>query len=184
MNPPNPAHSAAATPKLVVVLGGECSGKTTLCQALASALEVPWVPEYLRQWCEHTGRTPDQAEQRDIAAGQLALTRRALREARSRSAQWVISDGSVLLTAAYSIEYFDDHSLQAVALRQARRVHLSVLLEPDIAWQADGHLRDGPARRASVHRTVERLLRESALPHVRIGGSPAERVRDCLALLR
>lgn len=173
-----------SAPKLVVVLGGECSGKTTLSQALASALDVPWVPEYLRQWCERTGRTPDQDEQRVIAAGQLALTRRALREARARHAPWVISDGSVLLTAAYSIEYFDDHALQSVALRQARHVHLSVLLDPGIAWQADGRLRDGPARRASVHQTLERLLRESALPHALIGGSPAERVRDCLSLLR
>ena len=176
--------SGAASPRLLVVLGGECSGKTSLCEALARALTAPAVPEYLRQWCEHSGRAPVRTEQRRIAAGQLSLTRQALREARTRRADWVVSDGSTLLTAAYSIEYFDDASLLAAALRHARRAHLTVLLDPEIAWQPDRHLRDGPARRASVHRTLVRLLSEAAIPHTLISGSPDRRLRDCLALVR
>ena len=171
-------------PQLIAVLGAECSGKTTLCETLGTQTGAPIVPEYLRQWCEREQRTPSQGEQRHIAAGQLALTRQALRQARARSARWVISDGSALLTAAYSIEYFGDHSLVPLALRQARRARLTLLADPSIDWQADRHLRDGPQRRDSVHRLLLALLRQAGIPFQHITGSPAARVRDCLALLR
>jgi len=171
-------------PRLIAVLGAECSGKTTLCEALGTRIGAPIVPEYLRQWCELTQRTPAQAEQRHIAAGQLARMRQALRQARAMSTRWVISDGSPLLTAAYSIEYFGDHSLVPLGLRQARRAHLTLLTDPAIDWQADRHLRDGPARRDAVHRVLLGLLRQADIPYQQVTGSTAVRARDCLALLR
>ena len=172
------------TPQLIAVLGAECSGKTTLCEQLGTQIGAAIVPEYLRQWCEREQRTPARGEQRHIAAGQLALTREALRQARARSTRWVISDGSPLLTAAYSIEYFGDHSLVPLGLRQARRARLTLLADPAIAWQADRHLRDGPQRRDAVHRILLALLSQAGIAYQPLTGSPAARVRDCLALLR
>lgn len=170
--------------RVVLVLGAECSGKTTLCESLADRLGAPLAPEYLRQWCERSGRTPELSEQRHIAAGQLRLIREACREARAKGASWVLSDGAPLLTAAYSLEYFNDDSLVGAAMRHARRAACIVLLDPDIAWRADGGLRDGPERRSAVHRTLIDLLAVGGLAHHPVGGSPEKRVRDCLALLR
>ena len=180
------AAIAAMTPRvdLITVLGAECSGKTTLCDALGQSLGASVVPEYLRQWCERTGRTPGRDEQRSIAAGQLALTRQALARARARGERWVVCDSAPLLTAAYGIEYFGDDSLVETGLRHARATRLTLLADPDIAWRADGHLRDGPARRASVHRILLDLLQREGIAHHRIAGTPERRLRDCLALLR
>lgn len=173
-----------SSPRLIVVLGAECSGKTTLCESLGLRLGAPVVPEYLRLWCERSHRTPARHEQRHIAAGQLALTRQAMRRARAVPARWVVSDGSLLLTAAYSIEYFGDYSLVAPGLRHARRTHLTLLTDPAIEWAADQHLRDGPARRDAVHHILMGLLRQAGIAYHPISGSPAARVRDCLALVR
>ena len=170
--------------QLALILGAECSGKTTLCEALSMRLAAPLATEYLRAWCEREGRTPDRHEQRQVMAGQLMLTRAALSEAHTRRARWVLSDGAPLLTAAYSIEYFNDHSLVDSGLRHAKRAARIMLLDPDIAWQADGRLRDGPARRRSVHRILVELLQHARIAHHTISGSPAQRIRDSLALLR
>lgn len=170
--------------RLALVLGGECSGKTTLCEALAGHLQAPLAPEYLRMWCEREGRTPDRHEQRQVIAGQLMLTRAALRQARATQARWVLCDGAPLLTAAYSIEYFSDDSLVEMGLRHARRAARIVLLDPGIEWRADGWLRDGPARRRSVHCILVDLLQQAKLAHHTLAGTPAARMRDCLALLR
>jgi nicotinamide riboside kinase len=179
-------HTGAAQVKarLALVLGGECSGKTTLCEALANDLAAPLAPEYLRMWCQRMGRTPARHEQRQVIAGQLMLTRAALRQARATRAGWALSDGAPLLTAAYSIEYFNDDSLVEMGLRHARRAARIVLLDPEIEWQADGRLRDGPASRRSVHCILVDLLRRAKLAHHTLGGTPAARMRDCLALLR
>lgn len=170
--------------QLALILGAECSGKTTLCEALALQLAAPLAPEYLRVWCEREGRTPERHEQRQVMAGQLMLTRAALSQARARRARWVLSDGAPLLTAAYSIEYFNDDSLVEPGLRHARRAARIMVLDPEIAWQADGKLRDGPARRRSVHRILLELLQEARLAHHLISGATAMRIRDSLALLR
>ena len=170
--------------QLALILGAECSGKTTLCEAIALRLAAPLAPEYLRAWCEREGRSPDRYEQRHVMAGQLVLTRAALRQARANRARWVLSDGSPLLTAAYSIEYFNDDSLVESGLRHAKRAARILLLDPEIAWQADGRLRDGPARRQSVHRILVELMQKARLAHHMISGAPAKRIRDSLALLR
>jgi nicotinamide riboside kinase len=96
----------------------------------------------------------------------------------------VLCDGAPLLTAAYSIEYFNDDSLVEMGLRHARRAARIVLLDPEIEWRADGWLRDGPARRRSVHCILVDLLQHAKLAHHTLAGTPAARMRDCLALLR
>ena len=52
------------------LLGAECTGKSTLTQALAEALPARPVFEYLREWCLRERRTPRQHEQAGIAAEQ------------------------------------------------------------------------------------------------------------------
>ena len=50
----------------LAIVGAESTGKTTLAAALAPrlakdcGLRVTWVPEVLRDWCQHMGRTPRQ----------------------------------------------------------------------------------------------------------------------------
>jgi nicotinamide riboside kinase len=53
---------------------------------------------------------------------------------------------------------------------------LTLLLEPDIPWVADGLQRDGISQRATVHALIERALAELARPVVRISGSKEERL--------
>jgi len=61
----------------IAILGAECTGKTTLAHALATALDgcggrAAWVSETLRDWCRQNGRTPEAHEQRAIALAQAA----------------------------------------------------------------------------------------------------------------
>ena len=51
------------TPKLICILGAESTGKTTLARQLAVHFDCPWVPEYLRAFCDERGRTPYRDEQ-------------------------------------------------------------------------------------------------------------------------
>jgi nicotinamide riboside kinase len=169
---------------LVIVVGGECSGKTTLCDALGQALPALVIPETLRIWCNRHGRTPEQAEQRSILAMQLNAERAGRNQAKAERKSWLICDGAPLLTAAYSSEYFGDESLRATGLRHAQRADYILLADPAVAWQADGALRDGPGRRNAVHARLGQWLSSAALPFQRVAGNPAQRLRACLALLR
>src|SRR5450755_754964 len=101
---------------VVVLLGAESTGKTTLARELAAALAargeiVACVDEYLREFCAGRGRTPRRDEQSGIAAQQSERIAAA-----SARADIVIADTSALMIAVYSELVFGDTSLYAGAL--------------------------------------------------------------------
>ena len=59
------------SPKVICVIGAECTGKTVLVRQLADALGGSVVPEVLRGWCAARGRTPQQHEQAALLQAQV-----------------------------------------------------------------------------------------------------------------
>lgn len=168
---------------VVALLGAECTGKSSLTQALGVRLhDLPaaTVPEHLRTWCLAQGRTPRQHEQAHIAAEQHRQI-----DAAAAQRQVVIADTTALMTAVYSQHYFHDASLMPAALRLQRDVALTLVCSPEgIPWQADSWLRDGQSTRQSTHEELQALLADHGLSYVALQGPLAERVDLAEALIR
>jgi nicotinamide riboside kinase len=158
-------------PRLICLIGAECTGKTTLAQALAEHMGGLWVPEYLRGFTDAKGRTPEQHEQLAILQEQVRMETAALDAARRLPCAWVFCDTAPLLTAVYSDHVFGDESLYPEARRLHARYALTLLLEPDIPWVADGLQRDGVAERLLVHTRIEKTLAAWPWPCARLAGS-------------
>lgn len=161
--------------RIVALLGAECTGKSTLAEALAAHANAGLVAEYLREWCDTHGRTPQRHEQAHVAAEQTARI-----EAAAREHALVICDTTPLITALCSQHYFDDDTLMAEALAFQRRCDLTLLCAPDLPWQADGFLRDGPEVRARFDARLRAALAGHGLPWVEIRGDEGERLAAAL----
>lgn len=172
------------TPRLLCLLGAECTGKTSLAQALAAALPAVWVPEYLRHFCAQQGRTPHPEEQSHIAVQQQAFETAALAQAQAQGLAWVVCDTAPLLTAVYSDHVFGDDSLYPMARTAQQRYALTLLLQPDFPWQADGLQRDGAHARTAVQAVLEREMALYTGPWQRLTGSPAQRLAQTLHMLK
>ena len=105
----------------VLLLGGECTGKTTLADGLSQALRglkcersVTIVPEVVRDFVAWSQRLPAQNEQEEILRTQQRLLDDAI--AASPTDGVVICDPAPIMTAVYSLQYFNDNSLVAPAL--------------------------------------------------------------------
>lgn len=164
---------------IVALLGAECTGKSTLAEALAGHFGAGLVSEYLREWCDTHGRTPLQHEQAGIAAEQAARI-----EAAARKHPLVFADTTPLITALCSEHYFDDTSLTAEAVAFQRRCGLTLLCAPDLPWQADGFLRDGPGVRARFDQRIRTLLGTAGLAHTEIHGPPGQRLEQACAAVQ
>jgi nicotinamide riboside kinase len=168
--------------QLISVLGAECTGKSTLCPALASAEHGRWIPEYVREFCAVHERPPRQHEQRDVAAEQIRRERDA-----AASTGRVFVDSSPLMTAVYSIHYFGDHSLLEPALAHQRRAYSATLVcDTDLPWIADGLQRDSEAVRARCQAMLIEQLQLAALDFTLVSGDLPTRLavaRGRLALL-
>lgn len=166
------------TGRLITLLGAECTGKSTLGEALAAHFHAVLVPEYLRDWCNTHGRTPQQHEQAHIAAEQAARIAAAL-----RTHDLVFSDTTPLITAVCSQHYFNDDSLLPGAVAFQRRCDLTLLCAPDLPWQADGFQRDGPAVRAHVDARLRTALAGHDLPWIDIRGDDRARLAQALSAI-
>jgi NadR type nicotinamide-nucleotide adenylyltransferase len=165
--------------RVVALLGAECTGKSTLAEALAAHFNAGVVSEYLREWCDAHGRTPGRHEQAHIAAEQATRI-----EAAARRHELVICDTTPLITALCSEHYFDDDSLTAEALAFQRRCGLTLLCAPDLPWQADGFLRDGPAVRERFDARLRAALTTAGVPWIDIAGNDTQRTTAAIAAIQ
>ena len=172
--------SGVVAPRRIAIIGAECTGKTTLAQALSAHLPALWVPEHLRDFCAMHGRPPRADEQRDLVRRQVELEREAVALAARDAVGWVICDSTPLATALYSAQLFGDDTLLEDAIEPQRGYALTLLAEPDLPWVADGIQRDGPAVRERVHRALAGLLREHGIAHAPVSGLHAERLDRAL----
>ena len=162
-------------PQLICLIGAECTGKTTLSQSLAQAFAGCWVPERLRLFCDAMNRTPFQHEQMDILEQQARDEQVALEDARHRQLRYVFCDTAPLLTAVYSEFVFGDTSLYPRARELHARYTLTLVLEPDIPWIADGLQRDGAHVRQPIHAKIVQELKDMGRPIYPVAGSGESR---------
>lgn len=167
----------------IAIVGAESTGKTTLAQALAARLaadtgrRVAWVPEVLRTWCEHAGRTPLAHEQASILRAQHDSIAAA-----ATAHDIVVCDTTGLMTAVYSRLLFDDRSLdERAAQLHCRRVSSTLLTAIDLPWVSDGLQRDGPQVREPVDTALRELMQTHGIGYAVVGGQGETRVRQALA---
>lgn len=175
------AESAAA--QLVSVVGGESTGKSTLAAALGRRLPGVIVPEYLRTWVDQRGRVPLAAEQATVMAGHREAEQTALAQAARAGLRWAVSDSGPLMTAVYSIQYYDDSSLLPEALDWAADSAGVVWCQDDFPWQPDPQ-RDGAQARATSQEILAGIFAEYPdLPVVAAHGSLEQRLAIVLRTL-
>lgn len=160
----------------VGLLGGECTGKTTIALALVEALDAASVGEVLREFVEREGRTPRPDEQAGIMHGQRAREDAA-------TGGIVICDPATLMTAVYSDIYFDDRSLDDEAIAQARDYDVLLWCRPDIPWLPEAMQHDGPDMRQRADDRIAELVAAHHLSPAQLLGTIDERMAVALAAM-
>lgn len=172
------------SPSLVIaLLGAESTGKTTLAHNMVAQLQgrgirSTLVPEVLREFCEHHGRTPLAHEQATLADEQtrrIALAR--------TTHEVVVADTTALMTAVYSEFIFHDASLYAAAIAAHRTVDVTLFTSVDLPWIADGLQRDGEHVRAPVDALIRQTMLNAGLAHSVVSGQGEARQRAAMSVV-
>ncbi|ATQ76221.1 nicotinamide-nucleotide adenylyltransferase [Massilia violaceinigra] len=168
------------TPVLrVAILGAESSGKSTLAAALAAHFGTVWVPEYLREFVDTTGRVPQESDQFSIAQTQMAREDAAARQA----SRFLFCDTTPLMTAIYSRWYWNRVDAQLSVLEQRHAYAITLVTAPDGPWEADGLQRESEAVRQTIHEQVVQMLDERGIRYSLVTGSLEERMVQAVRLL-
>ena len=173
---------------IVCLTGAECSGKTTLAEALAHSYGAPLVPEAARGWLERKRFAALPADAQGTAQASepaayakddvLAIAREQVRLERAALAEGpplLICDTDLLVIQVWwEVKYgaLPEELRQALAERTPRAY---LLTRPDIPWIADS-LRESGGDRDGLHRRQQRLLAAGGHPHAELGGDLASRL--------
>lgn len=161
----------------VVVTGSECTGKTTLAEALAGHYGVAWVPEYVRRFVVEKGAAPVYDDVDAIARGQMAL------EDQHAAAELLVQDTDLLSTLVYSHHYYGDCPAWIEGALRERAADLYLLCGIDVPWVPDGDQRDRGDRREEMHALFRDALVERGFPFIEVSGDRTARLAAAAAAI-
>ena len=173
--------------KKVVLYGPESTGKTTLAIELAKYFDVPWVPEFARDYLQNIWDNEKRVcEPRDllpIAKGQMEAENRLSKETDSI----LICDTNLFETMVYS-KYYYAQKCDPILEKYAKENHydLYLLTNIDVPWVKDD-LRDKPNERKESFEIFKSELIQNNLPFEIIEGNTEERLKkaiDYISLLK
>jgi len=163
--------------KKFVVIGPESTGKSTLCQQLATHFGTPWVPEYAREYLEVHGTAYTYDELLDIALGQVSSEDAVAGNFPAGAPPLLFVDTDLYVMKVWCEYVFNEcHNwiLNQIALRKYDGY---LLCNTDLPWVKDA-LREYPdleTRQALFH-FYRDLLVNQAVPWVEIRGGYDERL--------
>ncbi len=167
--------------KKIVVIGPESTGKSTLSEGLANALDTVWVPEYARGYLEGLGREYNEEDLVKIAKGQVESEDVLL----ARASHYLICDTDLYVIKVWSEARYGYCDTRVLAEIAQRKYDLYLLTYIDVAWQ-DDILREHPEQheREYFYRQYAEIVQNSGVPWADIRGNEEERLKASLAAIQ
>ena len=158
--------------KKIVLIGPECTGKSTLAESLARHYEAPWVPEYAREYINKLDRPYKAEDLLEIAKGQLQSEDEYAKEAK----ELLICDTDLRVIKIWEEYKYGQCSSEILDEIKSRKYDLYLFTNIDIPWEPDP-LRENENSRDFLYGLYQKELSEQEVPVVEIKGSFYERKR-------
>jgi len=163
--------------KRIVLTGAECTGKSTLTQALSGYYGEPWTTEYVREYVNQIKRELTRDDLESIARGQIATEDACL----CKLKRFVLHDTNLLSSIIYANHYFGEVTDWVNDTFLQRDYTLYLLCTPqDIKWQDDPGQRDSPAARKELQVKFKESLEKLQLPYVELSGDQTARFGEAI----
>ena len=167
----------------IVVTGSECTGKTSLAQELALALDAPLTLEAARLYGETSEQPLSLATVEPIARLSMRIEDETIAQAGGSPPPLLVRDTDLVSTVVFAHHYYGKAPAWIELEARARRGDLYLLCAPDIPWRPDS-LRDRPLAREEIHEAFIQHLNRIGARVVTIQGTGRARFVAALAAVR
>jgi NadR type nicotinamide-nucleotide adenylyltransferase len=167
--------------KKIVIIGPECTGKSTLCKQLAEHYNTIWCPEFAREYLLQHGKQYNYDDLLKIAMGQLALEDSL--STKVRNGLYFIDTDMYVMKVWSEVAFNNCHKwiLNQIA---ERSYDLHLLCNVDLPWVQD-ELREYPdlEMRKRLYKMYKDLMINSGGKWSEVSGSHSERLQTAITLI-
>lgn len=165
------------TPKRILILGPESTGKSTLAEDLAQHFGEPWVPEFAREYLEKLDRPYQFEDLVEIGKGQVLLEDELARKAK----KFLFCDTDLRVIHIWSDHRFGKTDFWVLEQLEIRRYDLILLTDIDLPWEPDP-LREHPEQemRQYFFEKYRKLAEQSGFPYLIVSGDREKRLKDAV----
>jgi NadR type nicotinamide-nucleotide adenylyltransferase len=157
--------------KKIVIIGPESTGKSSLCEALATHYQGLWVREFAREYLTEHGTDYSFEDLLTITKGQLALEDTATALAVREGRPYLFFDTDMHVMHVWSTFVFGREHELVEQEREQRQYDLYLLACPDLPWTRD-HLREYPdlETRDKLYHIYREILENQSTPWAEVRG--------------
>ena len=166
----------------VVIIGPESTGKTTLCQQLATHFNGSMCPEFARQYLVTQGSNYTYDDLLTIAKGQIALEDEAIQKAKNAHSKYLFIDTDMYVMKVWCEFVFQKCHSYILDQIVKRQYELFLLCNTDLPWTPDS-LREYPdtERRERLFKMYKDILINQDVPWREVRGIGKERTNNAIA---
>jgi NadR type nicotinamide-nucleotide adenylyltransferase len=174
--------------KKIVIIGPESTGKSTLCEQLATHYKTLWCPEYAREYLLMHGKQYDYEDLLTIAKGQLAMEDEYIAMTSVPGSRLTTHDSRLLFvdTNMYVMKVWCEFvfgKCHRFILDQIaeRKYDLYLLCNTDLPWVKD-ELREYPdlKTRERLYHIYKDLMISQEVPWIEISGNNEARLLQAI----
>lgn len=155
----------------ILITGPECTGKSTLSAQLHQHTDLPYLPEYAREYMAEVG--PDYT-----SADVMEIARRHHEKLRAHpEAQPLILDTYLLNLMIWLRLKFDEHNVWLEERLAESTIDLVLLMYPDLPWIQDG-LRENEGRAEEIFLIFKKEIEALGWPYEIIRGIGEARLQS------
>lgn len=169
------------SPKRVVVIGPESTGKSTLSEALATELQTLWVPEYARAYLLERDNRYSEEDMLTMAQGQMQTEDAAAEVAN----KLLICDTDLNVIKVWAEHKYKRCASWVLEEIARRKYDLYLLTYIDISWEEDPLREHGTQHMRQYFYNIYRdIVQNSGLPWTDVRGTHEERLTTALQAIQ
>lgn len=165
--------------KRIAIIGPESTGKSALCQQLATHYQTEWVAEYARYHLDELIRPYEQKDLKVIAEGQLKWEEKKEKSARD----FLFCDTNLIVIKIWSDHKYGNTDPWIEEQLEKRSYDFYLLNDIDLPWQPDPQ-REHPDQRQYFFDKYEDYLKKQSLPYAVVSGLDGNRKESALRSLK